>query len=217
MNAMLDTEYPLPSILYLTPSSRMPGRRKSIGQFRLNSLDLDRFNRLLGRLGRDQAPLIADQVVTAARELNRKSSQAEPPCIVQRVQRAETVVEMVADSAWMAASASDIAAPARLVADYLQEPESLIPDWLPQVGRLDDAIVVETAWPRLAGEVDGYMDFRRLRRIEAGLRGCAENDFRFDRKDWLQERRIEAALNAQRRGVRETSYLPAPCAMFHIH
>jgi uncharacterized membrane protein YkvA (DUF1232 family) len=207
----------LPSILYLTPSSRTPGRRKSIGQFRLNSLDLDRFNRLLGRLGRHQAPLIADQVVTAARELNKGTGQAEPPCIVQRVQIAKTVAEMVADAAWMASSASDSAVPARLVADYLQEPESLIPAWLPQIGRLDDAIVVETAWPRLAGEVDGYLDFRRLRRIEADLRGCAENEFRFDRNDWQEERRVEAALNAQRRAIRETSYLPAPCAMFRIH
>ena len=217
MNAMQNIQYPLPSILYLTPSSRMPGRRKSIGQFRLNSLDLDRFNRLLGHLGRCQAPLIADQVVTAARELNQKNSQSEPPCIVQRVQRAETVAEMVADPAWMAASARETAFPARLVADYFQGPEGLIPAWLPRVGRLDDAIVVDAAWPRLADEVDGYLDFRRLRRIEADLRGCAEDDFRFDRKDWLEERRVEAALNAQRRAVRETSYLPAPCAMFHIH
>src|SRR5690606_29956462 len=137
--------------------SRAPGRRKSIGQFRLNSLDLDRFNRLLGRLGRLQAPLVADQVVTAARELNQGSgqTQTEPPCIAQRIQRAETVAQMVADTAWMSASASDTALPARLVAEYLREPESLIPDWLPQVGRLDDAIVLEAAWPSLADEVDG--------------------------------------------------------------
>jgi uncharacterized membrane protein YkvA (DUF1232 family) len=217
MNATQTTEYPLPSILYLTPSSRRPGRRRSIGQFRLNSLDLERFNRLLSRLGRLQAPLVADQVATAARELNQGNPHSEPPCIVQRVQRAGTVVEMVADPAWMATSANDTATPARLVADYLQGPESLIPDWLPRIGRLDDAIVLDTAWPRLAGEVDGYLDFRRLRRIEAGLRGCAENDFRFDRKDWLEERRIEAALRAQRRHVSESSYLPAPCAMFRIH
>lgn len=217
MNAMQTIQYPLPSILYLTPSSRVPGRRKSIGQFRLNSLDLDRFNRLLDRLGRCQAPLIADQVVTAARELNQENSQAEPPCIVQRVQRAETVAEMVADTAWMAASTGDSALPARLVADYFQGPDSLIPAWLPRVGRLDDAIVIETAWPRLADEVEGYVDFRRLRRIEAGLRGCAESDFRFDRNDWQEERRVEAAFKAQRRGVREHSYLPAPCAMFRIH
>ncbi|MEO8365622.1 MAG: hypothetical protein ABI538_05380 [Pseudoxanthomonas sp.] len=214
---MQNIQYPLPSILYLTPSSRVPGRRKSIGQFRLNSLDLDRFNRLLGRLGRHQAPLVADQLVTAARELNQGRQQAEPPCIVQRIQRAETVAEMVTDSAWMASSASDAARPARLVADYLQGPESLIPGWLPQVGHLDDAIVLETAWPSLADEVIAYVDFRRLRRIEAGLRGCAEDEFRFDRKDWLEERRIEAALHAQRRAVRGASYLPAPCAIFHIH
>ncbi|MGH8062424.1 MAG: hypothetical protein ACREO7_10495 [Pseudoxanthomonas sp.] len=217
MNAMQTIQYPLPSILYLTPSSPMPGRRKSIGQFRLNSLDLDRFNRLLGRLGRSQAPLVADQVVTAARELNQGNGQADPPCIVQRIRIAKTVAEMVADTAWMAASTNDSAIPARLVADYLQEPEGLIPGWLPQIGHLDEAIVVETAWPRLADEVEGYVDFRRLRRIEADLRGCAENDFRFDRNDWLEERRVEVALKTQRCGVRENSYLPTPCAMFRIH
>ena len=217
MNAMLTTEYPLPSILYLAPSSRGPGRRKSIGHFRLNSRDLEHFNRLLGRLGRRQAPLVADQVVTAARELDRGTDRGAPPCIVERLQRAETVAEMVADATWMAASSDEVAVPARLVAGYLRGQEGLLPDWLPQVGRLDDAIVVDAAWPRLAVEVDGYLDFRRLRRIEAGLRGCAETDFRFDRSDWQEDRRIEAALQAQRRQVRESSYLPTPSAMFRVH
>ena len=98
MNAMLTTEYPLPSILYLPPSSRTPGRRKNIGHFRLNSLDLERFNRLLDRLGRRQAPLVADQLVTAARELKQGDARAEPPCILQRVRRAETVVEMARET-----------------------------------------------------------------------------------------------------------------------
>lgn len=217
MNAMLTNEYPLPSILYLTPSSRIPGRRKTIGHFRLNSLDLDHFNRLLGRLGRCQAPLVADQVVTAARELEHGNSLTAPPCIVERLERAETVAEMVADAGWMTASSREVAVPARLVADYLGGQEGLLPDWLPRIGRLDDAIVLDAAWPRLATEVDDYLDFRRLRRMEAELRGCAETAFRFDRHDWREEQRIEAALRSQRRQVRESSYLPEACAMFRVH
>ena len=100
---------------------------------------------------------------------------------------------------------------------YADDTHDLIPDWLPQVGRLDDAIVVEAAWPTLRGEVACYRDFRRLRALEAGLRGCRPDELPFDRHAWEVARQAEAALAAHRRRVRESSYVPAPTPVFRVH
>ncbi len=218
MNAVMTTQslvQPLPAILDTKPSFSLLRRRKNIGDFRLNASDLERFNHLLVRLGRHQAPLGMDQLVTAARQLATPTGADAPECIAQRIARIESVAAMVGDTAWEAAN--DAADCARLVLDYASDPEDLIPDWLPQVGRLDDAIVVEAAWPTLAREMHCYRDFRRLRALEAFLQGCAPDTLPFSREAWEAVRRTEAALIAHRRHVRETSYVPAPVSCFRVH
>ena len=215
MNALYSSTYPLPSALDAISFS-LPHRRRAIGNFRLNSRDLERFNQLLARLGRKQAPLACDQLVTAARELTAAATDsAAPACILQRLKWAETAAQMVADRGWE--PVNEALEPTHLILGYVRDHEDLIPDWLPQVGRLDDAIVIDTAWPGLASEVDCYVDFRRLRHVEAALRGCADTGFRFTRADWEQARHAEAALRAHRQRVRGSSYVPSPAALFRVH
>ena len=85
------------------------------------------------------------------------------------------------------------------------------------MGHLDDAIVIEAAWPRLAGEVLSYQDFCRLRLIEARLHQQAIETFRFDRKDWEVARRAEAGLREHQRRVRSSSYVPDAAGLFRVH
>lgn len=218
MNAQLTTTFPvqpLPAILGTAPPFTLLHRRKSIGDYRLNPADLDRFNHLLARLGRKTAPLGMDQLATAARQLAAPASGGAPECIAQRIARLESVAAMAGDAAWEAAN--DAADCARLVLDYANDPMDLIPDWLPRVGRLDDAIVVEAAWPTLSRELSCYRDFNRLRALEACLRGCRPEELPFSRQAWEAARRTEAALGAHRRRVRETSYAPAEADRFRVH
>lgn len=215
MNAMLSSMTPLPSILD-QPAFAGPRRRHSIDTYFLAALDVERFNHLLSRLGRRQAPLDCDQLVTAARELcSRSIDTVEPLSIRQRMRQAETAALMVGDPDWTAAN--DAVDAARLVIAYARGNDNLIPDWVPRVGHLDNAIVVDTAWPRLAGEVESYVDFCRLRDMEAGLRGCPSAALGFKRADWEQMRREEAVLVAHLRAVREHSYLPQSASLFRIH
>src|SRR3546814_15870343 len=74
----------------------------------------------------------------------------------QQRKRATSIGLMIDDPAWQ--PANDAAAPAALVMDYVRSRRDLIPDDLPRVGRLDDAIVIDAAWPRLADEVACYLD-----------------------------------------------------------
>ncbi|KAF1715295.1 hypothetical protein [Pseudoxanthomonas wuyuanensis] len=75
----------------------------------------------------------------------------------------------------------------------------------------------ESDWALLAHELERYLDFRRLRHLEARLRGCGDTDFRFTRADWHASRVAEAALEAHHRRVRDGSYVPEAVPMFRIH
>jgi hypothetical protein len=75
----------------------------------------------------------------------------------------------------------------------------------------------EATWTLIADETAGYLDFRRLRNLEAQLRGCPRDALRFTRADWEVLRVAEAALEHQLRHVRDSSYAPEPVPLFRIH
>ena len=218
MNANLSTctllPAPLPVILDVPFEGS--GRRHSINGYDLRMADVDRFNGLLARLGRTSSPLEADQLASAARELCDCSiHDFSPPSIRQRLRRIAAVEQMVADRQWE--SANDSVDTAQTIVDYARSHDDLIPDWLPKVGRLDDAIAIDAAWPKLAGEVDDYLDYCRLRSMEARQRGRAVTQFAFSRDDWEGARYEEAVYVEHERQIRENSYLPVSVAMFRVH
>lgn len=214
MNAMLATASYLPAAITI---QHRPGqdRRRCIGGFCLTPAAVDAFNTLLELLGREQGPLDCDQLSTAARELCDCNARLATACIGVRMRRAAVVDRMIADPGWEAANEAVLLGTA--VVNYIRRHDDLIPDALPRVGRLDDAIVVDTAWQRLATEVAGYTDFRRLRRIEARMRGRDPGAFSFSRSDWLESRYAEAELAAHQARVRDSAYVPAATPVFRIH
>ncbi len=206
----------LPQVLLQQTNPSRPGRRRRIGSFRLSSWDLERFNALLLTLASDRTPLDCDQVVTAARLLADSSgSQSIPTCIRQRLEQADALAHMLADPAWQAANEALV--PASAVLGYLKGQDNLIPDWIPLVGQLDDAILIDAAWPRLSGEVVSYQDFCRLRLIEAQLHQQEIAAFHFDRNDWEVARSAELALFEHQRRVCNSSYVPEAAGLFRVH
>lgn len=151
---------------------------------------LAHFNELQERLDLGHAPLESDQVASAGRELAGSSRPALwPLCILQRMRRAAAIDRMLADPEW---TPEDCAETVSLVVTYLHDERHLIPNSVPVVGRLDDVIVVEASWPLIGQEVRDYLDFRRLRRIEAALRGEHRPYFGFTRQAWRAARDVEA-------------------------
>lgn|SRR5574337_52860 len=209
MNAQIANLKPLsPALQGPFPANlNHPARRQFVGNVLLRMEALVHFNQLLARL--QHFPLHRDQVATASRELAKPvNDQRQPVGIEQRLQWIDAVARMVADASWP--TADQVIVPARLVLDYTGSERRLLPRGIPQIGRLDDAILVDAAWPQLVDEVDDYLDFCRLRTIEAGLRGCDVADFAFSRDDWQQARCAEAGLKARARRAATNSYLPAP-------
>ncbi len=209
MNAQIDNLKPLSPVLQEPFSANLnrPARRHFVGNFLVRMEALAHFNQLLAQL--QHFPLHRDQLATASRELAKTANDHRQPAeIEQRLQLADTVSRMIADASWQ--PADHVITPARLVVDYMGSERRLIPHGIPETGRLDDAILMDAAWPQLADEVHGYLDFCRLRAIEAGLRRCEITAFAFSRDDWQQARCAEAGLNARARQAATNSYLPAP-------
>lgn len=215
MNAMLTAAIPLPAVLD-QPSPIGPGRRHCIDNFHLTAASVDRFNSLLARLGRRSAPLDCDRLATAARELRDHTvGAAEPACIVQRMNRLEAAARMLDDTQWE--PIDDAGNVAALMVHYVNGRYQLLPNSLPTVGHLDDAIAVEAAWPSLQREVAAFLDYCRVRSLEASLRGRDTATFGFTRSDWEEARQAEFYLEKQRRCIRECSYLPQMEIRFAVH
>jgi uncharacterized membrane protein YkvA (DUF1232 family) len=215
MYATLDNNLPLPQVLVQYPGSN-PHRRNHVNDFVLVPQEVERFNQLLARLGRAQ-PLESDQLATAARSLSSSASNDSGPsaCILQRMQQAQVVEQMLQDNDWE--PAAEAVPHARYVIGYLHENRQLIPDSVPGVGQLDQAIVIDTAWPQLVREVANFLDYQRLRRIEAERQNRDYQEIAFNRHIWLELREIEARLYEHQRRVRESSYAPEPMSYFRVH
>lgn len=202
MNARIDNPSPLP------PAPDLQ-RRTRVGPHLVDDSNLARFNSLLLRLDRACPPVNRDQLATAARNLFNRAPGCDHTVahIHRSMRRASAIDLMLHDADWVPAHA--VLAPAQLVVHYVRDASGLIPDTLQRIGRLDDSIVVDVAWPVLRGEVEDYLDFRRVRRVERGLgngNGNA-NANGFDRNRWEQARNAEAALIEHCRRVGESSYV----------
>ena len=212
MNATYLAPHPLPSALSRAEPAHS-ARRFRIGGYEIDEIALDLFNELLARLDPRHAPIDRDQMASAARDLaDRREELPVSLCIYQRMRQAGAIDQMLTDPGWTPEEA--VVSPARLVLDYVHAADDVIPDTLPRVGRLDDAVVVDTAWPVLAPEIRNYLDFCRLRHIEAGLGGKGE----FGRPEWEQARSAEAQWIAHCRRVGGSTYLTGVVGGgFHVY
>ncbi|MFP7722826.1 hypothetical protein [Lysobacter sp. A3-1-A15] len=217
MNAIAQTLTARLSPLVAAAPADRPHRRRRVHCYQPSDTALDRFNGLITRLDPATSALEYDALATAARRVCEPSEAgaAALRAIHQRLRRAVVLTRLLADAGWTPANdAYDIAIE---VVDYVRGDHDLIPDALRQVGRLDDAIVVDAAWPRLSDEVAEYLDYCRLRRVEAALRGAATGGFHFDRGDWQDAARAEAALAAHCRAVRDGCYVRSSAPLFRVH
>ena len=217
MNVPLTTLAPLPQALQ---HQHRPGqgRRHRVLEHEIDREALRHFNDLLEYLDLPQAPLDSDQVATAARELLESTRGGSAPrCIQQRMRRAAAIDLMAEDPDWELGHAAAVRAKL-VVVDYLHGSFDLIPRSVQVVGRLDDAILVEAAWPSLASEVGEYVAFRRLRHVEALLRGESRTHFGFTRALYRDAAQAEAAWIAHCQRVDQETYLPrGTIPAFRIH
>ena len=145
----------------------------------------------------------ADQVIDAAEKtFVSVQDQAMPEFVRSRVATVANMIAMARDAGWALAPEDRSRVVASLA--YFADPEDLIPDDVPVLGFLDDAIMIEVVRQVLQPEIEAYADFCLFREQEAARRG--EDTSTLAREEWLEGRRAE--LQARMR-QRRTSYAPS--------
>jgi uncharacterized membrane protein YkvA (DUF1232 family) len=87
---------------------------------------------------------------------------------------------------------------------YFAEPEDLIPDHVPGLGYLDDAIMIELVVRELRHEIDAYEDFCEFRKTEPPRRGVKARRAPVSREEWLEKRRLQLQDRMRRRRARDS-------------
>lgn len=154
------------------------------------------YNDLLHTLHPDAPHVDADALAAVARWLLEMPKDEAEALLQARLGRLQELRALSGDRDW----AIDPALAQRIfrLLAYVEQARDLIPDETPLVGRLDDALLVELAWPMVAEELEDYGDFCRFRAESGGHPG---------REQWLAARLEEGALWEQMHRVRHQHYV----------
>ncbi len=163
--------------------------------FELEESDLEHF-RLIMRAARQAAARLApEEIVAGARNLLEKiEASGAPNFIAARLEKLRLMIEMLSDVDWRLPH--DDANRVLNALAYFTEGEDLIPDDIPGLGYLDDAIMIELVVRELSHEVDAYQDFCDFRERE---RVNNSTNAGVSREDWLANRRKELQSRMRRR------------------
>jgi uncharacterized membrane protein YkvA (DUF1232 family) len=170
--------------------------------------DLAYYRRVMDAVWKRNHKRPQKELVDGARRLLKKAAKVGAPDYVQsRLADLDTLCAMLDDPEWPL-EAEDRN---RIVAGlgYFAVANDMIPDKIPGLGLLDDALMADLVARDLKPELDGYRDFCEYRDNEAALRGNTVS-----REDWLAAKRRQIWLRIKRRqqeGRRHTSrYSPTP-------
>lgn len=170
--------------------------------FTLSDQDLEHFQGIV-----DKAKSVMEggesnaSIEAAARTLIADAQSTDLPAFIgDRLSKLEIVINMVSDQEWQLSEEERNRVLGALV--YFCDPDDLIPDHIPGLGFLDDAIYVEIVIRELAAEIESYEEFCEFRAAEEARRKARGEDPHVEREEWLADKR--AALHARMRKRRRS-------------
>ncbi len=164
--------------------------------FELSESDLEHFKAVMTKARESARNKDMRSIVDAASNLMTKVNASETSDFIRdRMNTLETLIGMVMDEAWGLVS-DDRQRVVEALA-YFSEADDLIPDDIPGLGFLDDAIMIEIVSRELKHEIQAYRDFVVFRAAEQARLGEASESI--ERGDWLETRRKQLHSRMRRR------------------
>ena len=121
--------------------------------FELSADDLRHFRLIMREARKAAAAALPEDIVAAAEELLKDVGKTGIPTFISdRFEKLEVMIRMISDHEW-ALPEQESARVLNALA-YFCEPEDLIPDHIPGLGFLDDAIMIELVVRELRHEID---------------------------------------------------------------
>jgi len=164
--------------------------------FQLSDRDLKYFADRMKEAKSKAAGKDSSEVIAASRKLVEELRQSDAPDFVrERVEKLDMLARMLEDQEWRLQGEDQIRVQNAMA--YVADPHDLIPDQIPGLGFLDDAIMVELVCRELRHEIDAYNDFCKYRAEEEKRRGKGGDPL--TREQWLSARRAQLHDRMRRR------------------
>jgi len=175
----------------------------------LSANDLRYFRKCLQTVKKGKHAQDEDVILDAAHDLLETVARTEAPEFVKdRMGQLEKLVLMLEDEGWRLVG-PDRARVLNVLA-YFVDPDDLIPDRIPGIGYLDDAIMVELVVQELRHEIDAYDRFCEFRK--SGKRDAGEVE---KKRVALQARmRRNRRMERERRRSRRARGTKAPLGLW---
>ena len=144
----------------------------------------------------------AEAIEQKAYELIELSTDGNLPQFVHdRILKLQILLNMIRDTEWKLTEAEIQSIRGALY--YFVDPDDLIPDHIPGIGFLDDAMYAEIIVQELRTEIKMYQEFCQFRISEENRQRNKGIDPHVGREDWICEKR--STLHARMRERRASS------------
>jgi uncharacterized membrane protein YkvA (DUF1232 family) len=130
--------------------------------FELSPRDIRHFRERLKTVREGQATTDEEEVAELAREMVEEALATEPPEFVQlRIAKLSLLIDILRDDEWRLVGRDRVRILDALA--YFVDPDDMIPDRIPGLGYLDDAIMIELIAEDLKHDIRAYVDFCAFR------------------------------------------------------
>ena len=165
--------------------------------FNLQDSDLDYFRDVMRKAQSTMDKLNESEILNNVRALSAEVKSGAPEFVTIRLKKLDTLVATIEDQEWQIPDEerSDVIS----ALAYFSEPEDLIPDHVPVLGYLDDAIMIELVSMGLKADIDAFTEFCEYREREKTRRDPSE----ITSGEWLEAKRRE--LHSRMRSRRNRS------------
>lgn len=162
--------------------------------FELSDKDLEHFRNMM-KLALEKASQYSDaEVLEKATQACQDMEQSELPDFVsERLHSLEALIRAVQDDEWQMPEEEKKEIITSLA--YFCEPQDLVPDEIPGLGYIDDAIMIELVIQDMSLDLKAYREFCSFRSTEEARRGEQAN---VDRESWLDSTRAQIRSNMRR-------------------
>jgi uncharacterized membrane protein YkvA (DUF1232 family) len=162
--------------------------------FELEEKDLKFFRANMKQAKEAAEQATEEQILARAGDMvSQVKSQDVPAFVQQRLDRLNALIDMVKDEEWALAAQERKNVLAALA--YFADPQDMIPDNIPVLGYIDDAIMIELVVSELKHEIDAFEDFCRYRNDERSR----NRNPNVSREEYLTMKRRELHARMRRR------------------
>lgn len=169
--------------------------------FELSDQDLKYFKKALAEVKTRAASVSSDKLIALASDALEDLPTDAPEFVIERTNKLRAMIDMVNDEEWCL-EGKDRERVVRALS-YFADPKDLIPDAIPGIGFLDDAIMIELVVQELKHEIEAYEDFCRMReKKDAILKSKSSGPT--SRDEWLEARRVQLQDRMRRRRRRRS-------------